>query len=103
MASTVQAATSVFYSFQKHYFINHSTLQCFLSNGAKWTVRKIKVICSKESEVIRRVMMGHSITLQLAVYLQNKCFQNRCKTAWPLLTTTVWCVRMFNCQENWLL
>jgi hypothetical protein len=90
MASNVQAATTVFYPFQKHYFINHSTLQFFLSSGAKWIVRKIKVICSEEGGVIRRVVMGHSITLQSALYLQkSKCFLNERKTAWPSLTTTV--------------
>jgi len=30
-----------------------------------------KVICSKEGEVVRRMMLGHSMTLQSAVYPQK--------------------------------
>jgi hypothetical protein len=37
--STAYAGPTVFFPFQKHCLTNSRTLQCRLSNGAKWNVK----------------------------------------------------------------
>lgn len=90
MASIVQAATTAIYPFQKHYFINHSTFQFFLRNGAKWTVGKITQ--SNLQQGRRGYQKGDDGTQQhiaISNVLTEECYLNRHKTAWPSLTTTV--------------